>query len=180
MINYTPIPQLQFELEALHPEALQLDPAVRSFHLVDVENLICGQSFTAADVAATAAVYQAVAGVAASDLVVVSSSHHTALATWFGWKNARRVVRSGPDGADLALLNVLDTENVGVRFDRVVIASGDGIFARPAAQLQAQGVVVTIVSRPDSLSRELAFAVRDVRYLNPVPPSRPAVALRAA
>lgn len=180
MINYTPFPQLQFEFEALRPESLKLDPAVRSFHLVDVENLLGGTSFTEDDVAVTAAAYLVVAGVAASDLIVVSSSHHTALATWFGWENARRVVRSGPDGADLALLNVLETENVAVRFDRVVIASGDGIFARPAAQLQAQGVTVTIVSRPGSLSRELAFAVRDVRYLDPVPPSRPAVALRAA
>jgi hypothetical protein len=171
---------MEFELEALHAEALQLDPVIRSFHLVDVENLLGGTSFTEVDVAVTAAVYHAVAGVAASDMVVVSSSHHTALATWFGWENARRVVRSGPDGADLALLNILETENVAVRFDRVVIASGDGIFARLAAQLQAQGVVVTIVSRPDSLSRELAFAVRDVRYFDPVPPSHPAVALRAA
>lgn len=181
VINYLPTQQLQFEpLAVSKSEASQLDPATRSLHAVDVENLLGGTSFTEGEVATIAAAYRVVAGVASGDLVVVSSSYHTAAPTWFGWGNARRVVRSGPSGADLALLDVLETENVSVRFDRVVIASGDGIFALPAAQLQAQGVAVTIVCRRCSLSRELAFAARDVRYIDPVPQLPPAVALRVA
>ena len=46
-----------------------------------------------------------------------------------------------------------------------MIASGDHIFTPYAARLQEAGVAVTVVSRRRSLSKELAFAVRDVRYL---------------
>jgi NAD(P)-dependent dehydrogenase (short-subunit alcohol dehydrogenase family) len=53
----------------------------------------------------------------------------------------------------LALLQVLATEKVDFRYDRVVIGSGDGIFAFPAARLQAAGCEVTVVTRPDALSR---------------------------
>jgi hypothetical protein len=62
----------------------------------------------------------------------------------------------------------------------VVIASGDGIFAQPAARLQRLGVELTVVSRPDALSRQLRLAVRDVRYLNVLPDLTPALAKAAA
>lgn len=149
-------------------------------HLVDVENLLGGTTFGEAEVAATAAVYAEVAAVGGADLVIVSSSHQTAVATWFGWGPARRVVRSGPNGADLALIEIIETESLAVRFERVVIASGDGIFSHPAAQLQAHGVAVTVVSRRDSLSRELKLAVRDVRFIDLVPELEPAIAARVA
>lgn len=79
---------------------------------------------------------------------------------------ARRLVRSGENGADLALLQVLEQESVAERYDRVVLGSGDGIFAYAAAGLQAVGVDVTVVSRSDALSRRLGFAVRDVRSMD--------------
>src|SRR4051812_21864729 len=101
--------------------------AGRSLHLVDVENLLAGTAFTERDVTRVAAAYRLAAEVGAQDLVVVASSHHTALPVWFGWGEARRLVRSGPDGADLALLQVITNEDVAVRFQRVVIGSGDGI-----------------------------------------------------
>jgi len=69
-------------------------PAGRALHLIDVENLVGTTTYTEADVAVTAAAYGPVAAVGPTDLVVVSSSHHTALATWFGWPSARR----GPFG----------------------------------------------------------------------------------
>ncbi len=142
------------------------DPAQgRALHLVDVENLLGGTDFTEADVAAVARNYRQIARVGADDLVVVASSHHTALPVWFGWGEARRLVRSGSDGADLALLDVVKHEDVAVRFERVVIGSGDGIFAFGAAALQRDGVGVTVVSQRESLSRQLRLAVRDIRLL---------------
>jgi hypothetical protein len=162
------------------PETSFASHEVRSLHLVDIENLVGSTLLTEADVLATATTYAAVAAIARHDLVVLASSHFTAPAAWFGWPNARRVLQSGPDGADLALIRVIDTENVAVRFDRVVIASGDGMFAEPAARLQAAGVSVTVVARPTSLSRHLRFAVRDVRYLTLEPVIGPGLALRKA
>ena len=152
---------------------------LRSLHLVDVENLLGSTRFTAHDVTASATAYAAVASVAPHDLVVVSSSHFTAPATWFGWGSARRIVRSGPDGADLALIEILVTENVAARFDRVVIASGDGIFADAAAQLQQAKVAVTVV--PSRIAVSPAEARRPRCPLLRINPGiDPGVALRAA
>ncbi len=61
----------------------------------------------------------------------------------------------------------MKTERIDERFDRVVLGSGDGIFAEVCALLQAAGCVVTVVSRREALSRRLRFAVRDVRFLPP-------------
>jgi hypothetical protein len=144
----------------------------RVLHLVDVENLVGGADFTPAEAAAARDAYAAAAPLGAADQVILATSHRCAATTWFVWPaSARRLVRSGPDGADLALLEVLGVERVEQRFDRVVIGSGDGIFAFPAARLQAAGCHVIVVTRPDALSRQLRLAVRDIRWIETVPVS---------
>lgn len=143
----------------------------RSMHLVDVENLMGGTQFLSSDVTAIEAQYRELAGIKPGDHVVIGSSHFTAGAVWFGWSHARRVVRSGPDGADLALIRLMDEEDLAGRYGRVVVGSGDGIFAEPCARLQALECPVTVVARcPASLSRRLAFAVRDTHFLEPTVP----------
>ena len=102
----------------------------------------------------------------AMDQVEVASSHLTLLNAALGWPHARYRVRSGPDGADLALLDVLRHENVATRFTHVAIGSGDHLFAEVAAHLAAQGVWVTVVSRRRSLSPRLALAAREVIFLD--------------
>jgi hypothetical protein len=83
------------------------------------------------------------------------------------WPSARYLARSGPDGADLALLDVISCERVAERFTHVLIASGDHIFAGEAAVLIARGCHVTVVSRYTALSRQLALAAgRQVIYLD--------------
>lgn len=152
----------------------------RALHLVDVENLVGGTTFSEVDVAVTAAAYERVASIGLRDLVTVASSHFTAMPTWFGWGSARRLVRSGPDGADLALIEVIETEGVATRFSRVVIASGDRIFAQSAARLQAQGVEVTVVTRAEALSNHLRLAVRDIQYLDVLHHLAPELARKVA
>lgn len=147
----------------------------RTLHLVDAENLAGSPRFTLADAAAVQHAYRAVVAPGPADQFVVATSHHAALAAWFAWpQSTRRLVQSGPDGADLALLDVLEQEGVVGRFDRVAIGSGDGIFAFVAARLQTSGCDVTVVSRRYSLARALRLAVRDVRFIDP--PSTPASA----
>jgi hypothetical protein len=173
MITLRTTPQLRIEPKRDHRG--------RSLHLVDVENLAGGTTFREVDVAVIAAAYEPVASIGANDLVVVASSHFTAVQTWFGWGGGvRRLVRSGPDGADLALIEVLETEGVATRFDRVVIASGDRIFAEPAALLQVQYVDVTVVTRADALSNQVRLAVRDIRFLNVLPQLAADLGQRAA
>lgn len=149
----------------------------RTLHLIDVENLIGGASFTMHEAEAVAQRYGPVAGLSPQDLVILASSHVAAPAAWFGWPAGRRLLQSGPDGADLALIEVLMAENVNRRFSRVVIASGDGIFSGPSAWLQAMGCAITVVTRRDALSRRLALAVRDVRFLGTEPEGNPNIAL---
>lgn len=143
---------------------------LRALHLVDVENLLGGPNFDRRQAAWGRAAYLATAPDAIVNQLVIASSHRSAPAAWFAWPHStRRLVRSGADGADLALLDLLATEHVDARYDHVVIGSGDGIFALAAAQVQARGCGVTVVTRRESLSKELRFAVRDIRFLS-LPP----------
>jgi hypothetical protein len=138
----------------------------RTLHLVDLENLAGDPTLTLPLVESIRTRYEATVHVAASDHIVIATAHHGALAAWFGWPGARRLTGSGPDGADQRLLAVIQHEEVASRFRRVIIASGDGIFALPAARLQERGVDDCVVSRMRALSRALRFAVSDVLLID--------------
>ena len=97
-----------------------------------------------------------------NDLTVIGVSHKNNLFPAHSWEGARLVLREGHDGADLALENVLTTENVENRFDEVVIVSGDGLFAKQATRLRSLGIKVTVDSRARQLSRILAFSCTSV------------------
>ena len=107
---------------------------------------------------------------------MIATGATAAPVAFFDWGRARRLLRRGVNGADLALLQVIESENLGRRFERVVIASGDGIFAEACANLQSTGCHVTVVTRPGALSTRLRLAVRDIRYLRREP-IMPAAAL---
>jgi hypothetical protein len=72
----------------------------------------------------------------------------------------------GRDGADLALVEELG-QRVHERFDEVVLASGDGLFAETVAALVARGVRVTVAAHGTSLSRRLATVASDLLLLSP-------------
>lgn len=141
----------------------------RSLHLIDIENLTGSPSPSPADVRWYQLAYAAL-HVGPTDQVIVACSHHAAPSVRWEWRRARHLWRSGANGADLALLDVIDKERVAERFDSVVLASGDGIFTDAVARLGAQGVDVTVVSRPESLSRSLMMAARR-HILFPYPPT---------
>lgn len=138
----------------------------RVLHLVDIENLLGVARPAMADVVACHEAYRPL--IRCGDLVVVACNHGAFSAVAWGWPDARRLMRSGENGADQALLDVLQYERVEHRFDAVVVASGDGIFTDPVARLGGLGVAVTVVSRPEALSRQLRMAARDVLALTPL------------
>ena len=71
----------------------------------------------------------------------------------------------GHDGADTKLLACAPPELVVKRYGRLVVGSGDGIFAARAALVRDGGVTVEVVARPNGCSTRLhAF---DCRYLTP-------------
>jgi hypothetical protein len=76
------------------------------------------------------------------------------------------VRRPGPDGADEALIEAALTEADRGRYTNFVIGSGDHRFADLHDLLNKRGYPVTVVSRPQALSRRLRSLAGDrVLYL---------------
>ena len=143
----------------------------RRLHLVDIENLAGDPRPCLRLVRQAQRLYADCLAFGAMDQVEVASSHLTLLNAALGWPRAHYRVRSGPDGADLALLDVLRHENVAERFTHVAIGSGDHLFAEEAGHLAAQGVWVTVMSRRRSLSPRLALAAHEVIFIDPTEPA---------
>lgn len=131
---------------------------LRALHLIDVENLLGDPRPGVAKVRQARASYESHVVVGEHDLVVVACNHGCALEVGLAYGDARLVVRSGPDGADLALLGVLDEFDIPGRFDAVVFASGDGIFSSAVAAVSGLGLATLVVARPESLARTLQLA----------------------
>jgi len=128
----------------------------RALVLVDAENIASMALPSELRCATDRAELRRAIGVRENDHVIVASSHLAAKAVWWAWPAARRIVKSGPDGADLALLRAVDAEDICARFTRIVIASGDGIFADLAIELTDMGTEVIVVARRGSISIRLA------------------------
>jgi hypothetical protein len=87
----------------------------------------------------------------------VVACNHLAAHCLFGWQSSgRMILRSGENGADLALLESEDFDFIADRYQKVVIGSGDGIFSHCANFLVQKGLEVVVVSRSGSLSKTLA------------------------
>lgn len=130
----------------------------RRLVVVDIENVVGGAVRVVEDVVRARELLHSALDLTGSEQVVVGTSHFGLLAAGLGWDGPRLVVRSGPDGADLALLEVLTQEGVAERFDEVVLVSGDGIFADALGALGALGVRTTVVARADRCSARLRVA----------------------
>jgi hypothetical protein len=142
--------------------------AGRQLILIDIENLTGTPSPTCEDVEMAKAALRLVVPGFDDAQHIVACSHHAAPTVAFGFRGARHLWRSGSDGADLALLDVLENERVDERFESVTICSGDGIFAASAAWLTEAQVDVTVVSLPGHLAKRLQLAARYVTHL-PMP-----------
>lgn len=140
---------------------------VRRLHLVDIENLAGDPRPSLSLVRQVRGLYADCLTFGAMDQVeVAASSHRTLENAAFGWPRVHYRAWYGPDGADLALLDVLQHEDVAGRFTHVVIGSGDHLFAEEAARLADQQVCVTVVSRRGSLSSQLGREAHEVIYLD--------------
>lgn len=136
----------------------------RELHLIDIENELGTGQVRAADIARFRAFYLEANNVPAdAHIVVAASCSQNLLEAAFGWPGARTVWLPGQDGADRALLEVAYDENVEKRYDKVVIASGDHIFAEAAEMLQTLGVQVKVFARAVFISVILRAACKNVQ-----------------
>ncbi len=129
----------------------------RTLHLVDIENLLGDPWATGWRVGWALEQYLGVAGWRQGDLVYLAANPYLVRELAFGLPvecNTRAVV--GRDGADMILLAHAPADFVVRRAGRLVVGSGDHIFAARAAQVAASGVEVLVVARPESLSWQLA------------------------
>lgn len=140
----------------------------RRIVLIDIENIARGWIRMAQQVRDAQYVLTEVAALDFDvDHIVVASGRASAEIAGFEWSGQRRFVfRPGIDGADLELLAILETERIADRFTDVLLVSGDAIFTDAVAALGAQGVTVTVASRPESLSRRLRMAASHTIELN--------------
>lgn len=156
------------EAKLRHPAANR--PArLRSLHLIDVDNLLGDPRTTdQTRVSLLFDEYRHVADFQFGDLAVVATGCNAdhVLAVELAWPSARHARRSGPDGADLALLDEVEWAVASGRFGRVVLGSGDAIFLHAVERLLAADLVVEVVSRSRSLARGLAARMHGrIRYL---------------
>lgn len=139
----------------------------RELHLIDIENEIGKPNPTAAEISQFRVFYCDRNNVARdAHIVVAASSGPTLLEASVGWPGARTTFLPGRDGADLALIDVALGENVDKRYSKVLIASGDHIFAEAASTLIRLGVHVTVFARAVSLSRFLRETAADIRVFS--------------
>lgn len=132
----------------------------RSIHLLDIENMLGTGEIEVTAINAFFAGYRSEVRMTDHDLVVVgvSSTEGLLALAQSDLRNYRQLYRPGKDGADLALREVLDTEELENRFSMVHVGSGDGGFAASISALAGRGAVVVVVARPESLSKRLRLA----------------------
>ncbi len=131
--------------------------AGRTLHLVDLENLIGDPWAKGPGVCEALKQHLDVAVWREGDLVYVASCPPVIAEVGFTPPvTCSLFAARGADGADLRLLAQAPPEWVVRRFERLVIGSGDGIFAARATAVRDLGVEVGVVSRPEALSRSLS------------------------
>lgn len=144
-------------------------PTKRHLLLVDIENAACSASPPVERVTHIQRTLASRLDLTGNELVIIAASHHAATTVVFGWHGGRHVWRSGANGADLALLDVIEHEPVTRTCNKVTIVSGDGIFADALADLSASGVETTVVSVRGHLATRSRLAARHILELEPWP-----------
>lgn len=131
----------------------------RTAHLIDIENLVGHSRFGRAEASATRDLYQSLGLIRPRDHIIVACNPLRVSEIGHPWPGARLLLGHGPDGADRVLLAALATERLEARFDRIVLASGDGIFTEAIAKVRGARREVVVVGREGSISRRLRLAV---------------------
>jgi len=140
----------------------------RAMHLIDIENLCMAANPSFEQVAEARRSYLELVKPGEYDqfLVTVSSRHNLAAAA-FGWSGADLKCREGHDGADYLLAEAILDGHLEDRFDKIVVASGDGGLAPFVHKLTKILKNVLVVSQPTAIAFSMRVAGAKVEYLRP-------------
>ncbi len=129
----------------------------RSIVIVDIENLLGADPTwaTSEGVQATVAALVQRAVIREGDLVYVACNPGLAPIVAGHIGSWHLQVRSGADGADLALLDVVSDDFLHRAAERVVVASGDGAFTPLVQRCNHAGQSTVVVADARSTSRSL-------------------------
>jgi uncharacterized LabA/DUF88 family protein len=129
----------------------------RALHIIDIENLLQSSILSESEVQRFRDEYFHATQPGEDDLFVIGVSHFNQVAAIFGWGcgKASFKIRSGENGADLALIEEINSLPIKERFDEVVIVSGDGIFSDIAKSIKCTGVETSFIGRANSTSRTI-------------------------
>ena len=141
---------------------------LRTMHLIDIENLCMASNPTLEQVIEARRCYMALVNPRESDqfLVTVSSKTNLAAAA-FGWVGAELKCHEGHDGADILLAEAIVEDHLESRFDKVVVASGDGGLAPFVTHLKSVFRDVVVVSQPTAIAFSMRVSGAQVKYLRP-------------
>ena len=137
-------------------------------HLIDIENLCMASNPTLEQVIEVRRGYIALMSPSENDqfLVTVSSSNNVEAAA-FGWPGATFRVKEGQDGADILLAEEIVEGHLESRFERVVVASGDGGLAPFVSHLKHSLNGVVVVSQRTAIAFSMRVSGAEVHYLRP-------------
>lgn len=149
--------------------ALRAPVGARRMHFIDIENLVGTGLPGESGVSAVRRAYELVVGGTTGELVTVACNHKAAAVVGFtmGLSGAQLQRGSGPDGADLALLAVIRREVLMGRVSRLVIGSGDAIFARELGDLRHMIDELDVVARVGGIGAELYRFADRVHLIEP-------------
>ncbi|MHB8438976.1 MAG: NYN domain-containing protein [Acidimicrobiales bacterium] len=108
-------------------------------------------------------------GASEHDHVVLAASGRTAFYAGLAWPGQQVRVGHGPDGADKAILDTIDVRHVASTYRRVVVASGDHIFAPLVDRLRAEGLVVEVVAPTRGIARAMRISAGRLRHFDVLP-----------
>jgi hypothetical protein len=135
----------------------------RTLHLVDAENLALTADCTAQAVHESYLRYTETFDQSQDALRIIACSHHNASAVFFGWGAvpSQTLMRSGENGAELALIEECLAQIEKLNVSHVVIGSGDGLFLDLVLELQSRGIEVTVFGFEGHTSRRLRMAANN-------------------
>lgn len=129
--------------------------ALRSIHLIDIENLCATPKLSEQIVQATRAEYLNMVRPGFMDQYIVTvSTKRNLLAAKLGWPNSRVLSKEGKDGADLLIAEELMKLSHKDAYRSIYLASGDGGLAAAAEGVLKQGKILNVVSIRPCLSRK--------------------------
>lgn len=140
----------------------------RRLVLIDIENIIGGAAMTKGRAQWGRQMIESLTGISPDEQVIIGSCREGFINVKTVWESARVVVRSGTDAADLALIDVMDNEDLASRYSEILLISGDHIFTDSVRALAGGGTPVTIASWRSGLSAQLVVAATNIIVLDDV------------